>query len=261
MNRFVIVFILGLSSAFSYADLLIPNPFERHDPASVQLESLLTDILGGKKKRNHTVEAFGDLLRVDYGSFKLTIDCASRQVISFTYLAPKSTSGISAMVSNPPARIFRDVKIPARCQQTSTFPYDKGFERGYIVPPHLIGHDESASEITTLLPNILPVVKNNFLFDEAQREIDYLRSFGDVVVNGFIEWDNSKPPLKLHGIAPPAYFLVSVKTATSKGFTWRLPNESTQRSVNLVRYKLPDNVVHLKTKSLTLSTDGAKNAL
>jgi endonuclease G, mitochondrial len=104
--------------------------------------------------------AAADLLRLDYDSFTIWLDCAWRGAVTFRYNAQRDQGTL------PHVPTFRwEPAVPPQCQQTSAAPYrhpTQRYDRGHLMPANHLDYSARALQQSQYMTNILPQSGHTF---------------------------------------------------------------------------------------------------
>ncbi|MCB1180268.1 MAG: DNA/RNA non-specific endonuclease [Leptospiraceae bacterium] len=180
-----------------------------------------------------------NIVKVDYDGFTVWVDCSKRGAIKFQYNAQRDTGNAERLKS-----FYKDKNVPEECQQTSTKPYGKKYDRGHLVPANHLDHSELAIKQSNFMTNILPQAANMnrgawLLTEEI---VECYRDIEELLVIGGVIWGDDPSDdffEKSHGVkTPDAYWKVVIRGSRNgeKVIAWIIPNSQEAKRKNLDKY-------------------------
>lgn len=169
-----------------------------------------------------------NLMRLDYEGFTVWVDCARRGGVKFQYNAQRDMGDFPRKND-----FYLDSKVPANCQQTSTKPYGRQYDRGHLVPANHLDNTETAIRATNHMTNILPQAAsmNRGAWLQTEEIIECYRDIDELLVIGGVIWGNDKSDdyfIQSHGVATPDAFWKVIIRGTrqdERALAWIIPNQ------------------------------------
>jgi endonuclease G len=167
------------------------------------------------------------VIKVEYDGFSLSVDCSQRAAVRFQYNAQYDTGNNSRDEWN----FAFDNLVPEECQQTSTFPYGKNYDRGHLVPANHLDYSRQSVKDSFYMTNILPQAANmnRGAWLATEEIIECYRDIDDlVVIGGVIFGNNTKDDyfVKSHGVKTPDSFWKVIIRSGGDAIAWNVPNTS-----------------------------------
>lgn len=181
----------------------------------------------------------GKILELPYEGFTVWVDCEKRGAIKFRYNAQRDTGNAKRLNS-----FYLDPNVPSECQQTSTKPYGKSYDRGHLVPANHLDNSDSAIKATNTMTNILPqtMQMNRGAWLQTEEIIECYRDTNELLIIGGVVWGNNSSDdyfIQSHGIkTPDAYWKVIIRGSgqDERAIAWIVPNSKEATRKNLDKY-------------------------
>ncbi|CCO46784.1 DNA/RNA non-specific endonuclease [Vibrio nigripulchritudo SOn1] len=186
-----------------------------------------------------TVSYAAELVDVRYKHFTITLDCATKSAVAWTYVSRKDTNNFRRH-----NEFYFDANVPSKCQQTSQGTYkSKGrvkYDRGHLVPANAMDFEDLAITQSNSMLNVLPQVAqmNRGAWYQTEVYVECRRDIAPVTVYGGV-YRGTTPPdgnfLISHGIeAPEAFYKIAL--TQNKVISWWIPNSTESTAANIDKY-------------------------
>ncbi|KAI8894215.1 hypothetical protein BC833DRAFT_605646 [Globomyces pollinis-pini] len=164
-----------------------------------------------------------------YDGFKLDYSCQRITTDRWTYTLNKQNKG----TAKRPKEFFLDPSYPLECQQTSTAPYENGYDRGHLVASnHMDATDESRHQ-SHYMTNVLPQVSdfNQRVWLTTEKMTECYRQIKPVTVYGGVIYNDASNDhfIESHNVRTPDLWWKVLVSVDARGndlvISWIFPNE------------------------------------
>jgi len=222
MKFFLGVALSCVFASMANASLLAPNPFVPKNsflPEAIKIFDFTAQRPYDDGSLPQVSETTKGIYELNYGAYKLWVDCATRRTIHFEFAFKKAGEHLPQLVSD---QFYREPKLPSYCQQTSALPYGSGYTRTQLVNAKFFAAAPFEKALSNTMTNIFPLsnspgpFKGNiggFHLMSWNEVTDYVwreRLEGNISVAGELHWDESREVLPTHGLAAPAWISITV---------------------------------------------------
>ena len=228
-------------------------------PASAQdsITATPVEVLALQKDR-----AAVQILQLDYEGFAVWLDCSKRGAIKFRYNAQRDTGDFKRY-----DKFFLDPQVPAECQQISTKPYGRGYQRGHQVPANHLDSSDLAIKQSNFITNVLPQTSqmNRGAWLLTEETIECYRGIDELLVIGGVIWGNNPADdhfVSSHGVkTPDAFWKVVIRGSgqDERAIAWIVPNSTLATKKNLDRYLVTVDEIERVTGEKIPVADYAKH--
>lgn len=204
----------------------------------------------------------GSILRLDYEGFTVWLDCEERSPVKFRFNAQRDTGNLKRYDT-----FFLDPNVPDECQQKSTAPYGKGYDRGHQVNANALDYTEVGIKQTNYMTNILPQVAqmNRGAWLLTEEIVDCYRDIDELLVIGGIIMGNNPADdyfVQSHGVKTPDAFWKVIIRGTGqdeRAIAWIVPNSKEATRSRLDSYLVSvDDIERLTGETIPVA-DYAKH--
>lgn len=218
------------------------------DSSSAQPESVVTRL--------------NDIVKVGYQGFTVWLDCKERAPTKFRYNAQRDTGNLKRY-----DRFMLDPDIPATCQQLSSQPYGKGYDRGHQVPANHLDAIQEAIKQSNYMTNILPQTSqlNRGAWLLTEEIVECYRDIDELLVMGGVIWGNNAKDdyfVVSHGVRTPDYFWKVIIRGTGqdeRAIAWIMPNSTDATKKHLDEYLVTVEELEKRTGETIPVADYAKH--
>jgi endonuclease G len=205
-----------------------------------------------------------NILRLDYESFTVWLDCKKRAAIKFRYTAQRDTGRLKRHT-----KFHLDPNVPKECQQKSFRGYGKGkgYDRGHLVPANHLDHSKTAIVQSNFMTNILPQASamNRGAWLYTEEIVECYRDIDELLIVGGVIWGNDPANdyfVKSHGVKTPnAFWKVIIRGVgqDERVIAWIIPNSQDAKRKMLDSYLVTVNEIERVTGVQIPVVDYAKH--
>ncbi|WP_281188447.1 DNA/RNA non-specific endonuclease [Vibrio harveyi] len=171
--------------------------------------------------------AHSEVLNLNYGWFRIQLDCATKSAIGWQYTAVADTNNYPRHEN-----FYFDQAVPSRCQQTSQNTYKSDgevkYDRGHLVPANVMDSSPESIRLSNMMTNVLPQAAqmNRGAWYQTELWVECRRDIAPVSVYGGV-WQGQVPQdgdFRIsHGVvAPEAFYKIAVQG--NSVIAWWIPN-------------------------------------
>jgi len=262
---FSILFFLSITTVFS-------APHQTDVDAITSFIKQHSKFITNKKVSSYYPKAEGakvtrlanNLLRLDYESFTVWLDCKKRAAIKFRYTAQRDTGRLKRH-----KKFHLDPNVPKECQQKSFRGYGKGkdYDRGHLIPANHLDHSITAIIQSNFMTNILPQasVMNRGAWLLTEEITECYRDIDELLIIGGVIWGNNQDNdyfVKSHGIKTPDTFwkvIIRGVGQNERALAWIIPNSQDAKRKMLDSYLVTVDVIERVTGEQIPVADYAKH--
>lgn len=191
----------------------------------------------------------GQSFVVDYGRMQLLIDCEKRSAIMFKYRVGADNGDIKRV-----DEFAHDPAVPRRCQQSSTWSYGGGYDRGHLVPQNHLDDSLKAMVQSNYMTNILPqkAALNRGAWLATEEMIECHRDDQPITVLGGALWLAEGKEFKRHGVVAPSHFWKVMLKDSGESIAFLFPNTNKPKDKVVADYIVSiEDIESLAGKKLT----------
>ncbi|EGQ9239452.1 DNA/RNA non-specific endonuclease [Vibrio vulnificus] len=194
--------------------------------------------------------ASAEILQLNYGWFRVQLDCDTKSAVGWQYTASKDTDNFKRHDD-----FYHDPAVPNRCQQTSQGTYRSSgtvkYDRGHLVPANAMDSDPDAIRLSNMMTNVLPQAAqmNRGSWYQTELWVECRRDIAPVSVYGGV-WQGVPPEggdfRVSHGIvAPEAFFKIALHV--NEIIAWWIPNSPDATKSRIDDYIVTVDEIESKT--------------
>lgn len=188
---------------------------------------------------SHLSPVAAEVMRLDYESFTIWLDCDRRGAVKFRYNAQRDQGNFKRSSS-----FYLDPKVPKRCQQTSTGSYKHAkerYDRGHLVPANHLDNSKKAIKQSNYMTNILPQAANmnRGAWKRTETIAECYRDLDELLIIGGVIWGNNRKNdhfVKSHGVTTPEAFWKLILRGRDRVIAWVIPNTKAAKHKQLDDY-------------------------
>jgi hypothetical protein len=209
-TRYVAIVLTSLLSFQVKADLFPPNPFVKKTMFYPEILSIANNVSARPATGKYplVISVTNGNWKLDYGAFKLTIDCTTGQAVAFEYSLLQQTD--NGKKNLPPSTIYREPRLDGKCFQRSALPISGKHKRAYLFNPQLFKENTDYIYLANTVTNTIPIAKSNFSWGEAEEIIRNSQLNGSVDVRGAIIWPEASDEVNPGYLQSPTRIIIEI---------------------------------------------------